>query len=338
MLARNLYRYVWRTSRPQQIMICVLTMIIAPLAAATLELQRRIVDDAVGARSINLLILLCALYVGVICLRTRLKYALSMYQGAAVETIARDLRFRIMKKARSLKYGRKAISADQGSGTVVSLLGAETEDMSGFAGDAFSLPLLQGGTILFVVGYLLWVEPVLAILAVVVYFPQAVIVPVVQRTINRLGRLRIKLARNLGNLALRNTEDRKKTVRRHPGSVFIDRLYRIRIWIHLRKYFLAELGNFLDSLGPIIVLTVGGYLAIQGQTQVSTLVVFISVQKIADPWSQIINFYRAVSNTAVMHELICARLKGAPFPSRAEAVAGKKPARWRTKRPTKRRS
>jgi hypothetical protein len=48
MIARDLYRYVWRTSRPKQLAICLLTMMIAPLSAV-IELQRRIVDD-VGRR------------------------------------------------------------------------------------------------------------------------------------------------------------------------------------------------------------------------------------------------------------------------------------------------
>jgi ABC-type multidrug transport system fused ATPase/permease subunit len=311
MLIGNLYRYIWHTSRSKQLVICMLTMIIAPLSMAILELQRRIIDDAIGTRSIKLLALLGTIYVGVICLRAVLKYTLGMFQGAAVETVALDLRRRIMEKAGALKRNRKKNSPDDDSGTVVSMLGAETEDMSGFAGDALSLPLLQGGTILFVVGYLLWIQPIIAIVAVVVYFPQAVIVPVMQRTINRLGRLRIRLARNLGNLALRSSTRQNKSAKQGPGGALIDRLYRIRIWIYQRKNFLAELGNFLDSAGPIIVLTIGGYLAIQGKTQVSTLVVFISgLQKISDPWNQIINFYRTISNTAVMHAMIRDKLEG----------------------------
>lgn len=310
MPVRDLYRYVWRTSRRQQLVICLLTALIAPTSAVILELQRRIVDDAVGSRTIRLLALLCALYLGVVCLRTGLKYVLGMFQGAAVETVARDLRLRIMKRTRPPEQKGKASTADAGSGTVVSLLGAETEDMSGFAGDAFSLPLLQAGTILFVVGYLLWVEPVITVLAVIVYFPQAAIVPLVQHTINRLGRLRIQLARNLGNLAVHKPGRSAAAAKRPPGRVLIDRLYRIRMWIYLRKYFLAELSNFLDQLGPIIVLAVGGYLVIRGEAQASTLVVFISgLQKISDPWSQIINFYRTVSNTAVMHAMIFSKLK-----------------------------
>jgi hypothetical protein len=50
----------------------------------------------------------------------------------------------------------------------------------------------------------------------------------------------------------------------------------------------------------------------QGKTQIGTLVVFITgLAKIADPWDQLINFYRSVSNTAVMYDMINTRLKGA---------------------------
>ncbi len=49
------------------------------------------------------------------------------------------------------------------------MLGVETEDISGFAGDALAVPMLSIGTILYVAGYLIWVEPAIAILAVVIY-------------------------------------------------------------------------------------------------------------------------------------------------------------------------
>jgi hypothetical protein len=61
------------------------------------------------------------------------------------------------------------------------------------------------------------------------------------------------------------------------------------------------------------VLTLGGYLAIIGETQVSTLVVFISgLQKIADPWDQMITFFRTISNTGVMYDMIREKLAGTP--------------------------
>jgi ABC-type multidrug transport system fused ATPase/permease subunit len=310
-LRRALYHYVWRTSRSKQIAICVLTMMLAPLATVPLELQRRIIDHALNQRNLKLLIFLAGVYFAVVCVQGVFKYVLNMVKGMAIETIARELRLKIVKNARKTRLHKAPGAADLNDSTIVAMVAAETEDLSGFAGDALSIPLLNGATIAYVAGYLLWIQPGIAILAMLLYFPQAVIVPVTQRTINRLARLRIQLARNLGQLAIRDSS-RPSGREKIPGRILINQMYKVRIWIYLRKYALAALGNFLDSLGPIIVLAVGGYFVMQGETQIGTLVVFISgLGKIADPWDQLINFYRSVSNTAVMYDMINVRLANA---------------------------
>jgi ABC-type multidrug transport system fused ATPase/permease subunit len=303
-LARELYRYVWLTSRSSQFGICLLTIIVVPLSTAVLEIQRRVVDDAIVPGNAAMLTSLCSAYLAITVFRIGLKYLLDMAKGRTVETLARDLRQRIIKSA--LCRSRPVLEIDHmGAGTVVSMLGGETDDLSGFAGEALSLPLLNGGIILSVIGYLLWVEPRIAALALLVYLPQLSILPAMQATINRLGRLRIRLIRGLGNLAARNMDHHADELVKLPSNSYIDRIYRIRMAIYLRKYFLSELGNFLDSFGPILVFAIGGYLAITGQTKLGTLVVFTSgLQKIADPLDQLVGFYRNVSNTAVMYDLI----------------------------------
>ena len=309
---RPLYGYIWQTSRSSQITICLITAFITPLPTISLEFQRRIVDDAVGARNVRLLVWLGAGYAVVVCLRLLLKYVADILKGRTAEVVARDLRLRIMKATQAIWPRKGKKPDDEKLGTAIAMLGAETEDMSGFAGDAFSLPILTGGTVLWVVGYLIWVEPLIAAIALLLYFPQLLIVPATQFTINRLARLRIRQLRSLSHLAMHGPSNGRKRGQ-IVGKVIIDRLYRLRMWIYIRKFFLAELGNFLDSLGPIIVLTVGGYLAITGETQVGTLVVFISgLQKIAEPWDQLVTFYRSVSNTGVMYGMIRTRLAGPP--------------------------
>jgi ABC-type multidrug transport system fused ATPase/permease subunit len=243
----------------------------------------------------------------VICIQGGLKYLLNMVEGTAIETMAREIRRKLLCK---LAGARPSERTELNSGSIVSILTGETEDASGFAGEAVAVPLLAGGTILYVLGYLVWVQPEIAILAIAIYSPQAIVVPLTQHTINRLARLRIQLVRNLGHVAVRSFESvapQGGTVR---GLVLSDRIFRIRIWIYFRKFWLAALGNFLDSVGTIIVLTFGGYLVIEGKTEVSTLVVFMSgLAKIADPWDQLVNFYRSVSNTAVMYGMIQTKLQ-----------------------------
>ena len=95
----------------------------------------------------------------------------------------------------------------------------------------------------------------------------------------------------------------------------VESIFTTRMLIYRYKYFLTFLGNFLDALGPLVVLLAGGYLVIRGQTDISTLVVFISgFQKIADPWDQLVTFYRTVSNARVSYGLVAEALSGARKP------------------------
>jgi ABC-type multidrug transport system fused ATPase/permease subunit len=283
-----------------------------------LELQRRIMNQALVSGNIGLLAVLGGIYLAVVCLQGGIKFWLNMLKGSAIEGIARDIRVRIVCRTVEQRGPGGQSKGDLGAGTSVAMLSGETEDVSGFGGDAFGLPLLTGGTIAYVAGYLLWVEPAIAILAVVIYLPQALIVPATQYSINRLARLRILNVRSLGRIAAR--PDIAGPESHVTGKSVIARIYDLRIAIYFRKYALAALGNFLDSLGVIIVLTVGGYLVIHGTTQVGTLLVFISgLNKIADPWDELINFYRSVSNTAVAYDMIRKQLEtsadGTAYPS-----------------------
>lgn len=300
-----LYSFVWRTTRKLQIRICVLTALLSPLALVPLELQRRIVEDVTTTRDIVLLIELGLAYLAALIALGAFKYVLNIQRGKALETAGRDLRRRILIRVNSPAPQIEGNAAEIDAGKVVSMLASESEDVAGFAADAFSLPLLQGGTILFVLGYLIWLNPIIAVLALVIYFPQAVIVPKTQNIINRWTLIVRRSLRLMGLLAVQSSESASGSAKRPPGSELIERVYAVRIKIYSRKYLLTALGNFLDALGPLVVLIVGGWLVIDGKTEVSTLFVLISgFQRVSDPWDQIVTFYRAISNSEVLYRMI----------------------------------
>ena len=98
---------------------------------------------------------------------------------------------------------------------------------------------------------------------------------------------------------------------RKQAGLFIRLVFKIRMIIYQQKYILTILGNFLNSFGILVVLLVGGYMVIHNQTNVSTLVIFMSgFQKISDPWDQLIQFYRSVSNARVTFSLVAEVLDG----------------------------
>jgi len=60
---KDLYRYVWKISSRDQVILSVLSVTLFLLELAPLELQRRIVNSAVDRRAFEVIGLLCLLYV-----------------------------------------------------------------------------------------------------------------------------------------------------------------------------------------------------------------------------------------------------------------------------------
>jgi ABC-type bacteriocin/lantibiotic exporter with double-glycine peptidase domain len=304
-LPSSVMRYVWLTSRHSQLRICLLTAIAAPLSMVPLELQRRIVDIALAEHSIRLLLALTAGYLAVVLLQNGMKFLLNMSKGRVLEDVTRELRYRVLGVPTALSSTSRRDAID--TGTIVSVVAAEAEDVGGFASECLSVPLLQGGTILSIAGYLLWMEPWIAVFSLLIYLPQAIVVPRVQQLINLRIRLKTRLMRRLSRNATDNANGSAKApdmVRRRLQDL-VEAVYTTRMKIYARKFFVTFFGNVMDALGPIIVLLVGGYLVISGQAEVGTLVVFISgFQRLTGPWDELVNYYRTAANAQVAYDLL----------------------------------
>jgi ABC-type multidrug transport system fused ATPase/permease subunit len=311
-MPKYVYQYIWRVTGRRQMMLCVLTAIVVALTAAPLELQRRITDDAFGPKNLNLLILYCTIYLVLLVVQGTTKYFLNVSRGRTVEIVSRLLRLQIFNHLSELAAREKGAAAPAARGATVSIMSSEAEDLAGFVGDSFSMPLQQGGTAVAIFGYLIWVNPMIAGFAAILYLPQLFVVPPTQHGINRNSVTYAKTLRKVGDIVVGLTSGKGAN-----GSVagqfkrMVNRAFELRIRIYRMKFFLTALGNFLDALGPLIVFAVGGWLVIQGRVPVSTIVVFISgVQKVSDPWDQLITFYRTASNSQAKYELIHQTLEG----------------------------
>lgn len=263
-------------------------------------------------QDLRYMLLLCGLYLVVLLIQGGLKYALNVYRGSVVERVALQLRDRIFTVLVDgpLKRGGQQVAIDKGA--VVSMTSAEVEEVAGFVGDSISFPLLQAGTAFGTLGYLFWVQPEIAAFALALFIPQMVLVPLGQRRINRWAAIHARLLRKLGGVIV--TGDVRLT-HAHRARRF-GKLARgartTRVLIYRVKFFLTFLGNFIDAVGPLIVLAVGGYLVLHGRAEVGTLVVFISgFQKVADPWDQLLTFYRTTSNARTKYRLIVDTLPAA---------------------------
>jgi ABC-type multidrug transport system fused ATPase/permease subunit len=299
--AGSLYGYVWRMSGWHQAWLSALAVLVAVLSMAPLELQRRIVNDAVGDADLHLLVLLGALYLAVLTLLAGLKYLLRVGQGWLGESAIRYTRKHLLGIHRRPDPDR----GDE-SGRAVSIIGDEVERLGGFVGEAVAEPLVNGGMVVAILGYMLVVEPLLTAACLAFFVPQLIAVPTIQRFVNRLVEKRIDLLRDFGDQVAAAAAGDEDSLRPAEDAK-LSAIYRNRIRIYLLKFASKSLVNFFNGLAPVAALLIGGYLVILGQTSIGVVVAFISgFDRLADPLRQLIAFYRLAAQSRVRHDAIAA--------------------------------
>jgi ABC-type bacteriocin/lantibiotic exporter with double-glycine peptidase domain len=298
---RRLYAYVWSISARDQVILSALAVVAFLLELAPLELQRRIVNDAVGHQPFKFIAVLCLLYLALVIVQGGTKLVLNVYRGSVSERASRRLRLEpgLLAIAKSGKDG-----ASEDEGVAISIVVSEVDAVGGFVGTSFSEPVLNGGIMLSVFGYMLFLQPWLALVAMVLLIPQFFFIPVLQEAINRRTEKRIKTARALaveivdGKSA--QAEAGQPTYRRRVGDI-----YRLNMQIYRRKFGMTFLMNLIHQLGVIGILFVGSLLLIRGQTEVGTVVAFISgLTRTNDPWNDLVTYFRDLTNAGVKFRLI----------------------------------
>jgi len=308
-MPKSLYRYVLDHARNQQIGLALLTLVLAALQPVPLELQRRALDDAVANGDLNLLVLLCGFYLAAILASSVVKFGVRLWRDYISASLTRQLRgdtFTHIYTDNCPPQYRKDGNGGIDNGAVVSILSNEVEKLGGFGGEAISTPLLQVGTLVAVLGYMLVVEPVIAAIAIGLYLPQFVIVPIAQARMNRLAKSKAEATRDLGDFMV--DEPDEDLFDRDPPDRFntlSDDILTLRRKFVLTKHVMKTVNNLLIALGPFGVIAYGGYLAIQGEVQVGVIVAFISgLERIGDPIRQLIGSYRAIADARMRYGLL----------------------------------
>ncbi|MGO4726672.1 MULTISPECIES: ABC transporter transmembrane domain-containing protein [unclassified Inquilinus] len=305
-MPRSLYRYIWQVSGRNQIFLSLLAVAVFLLDLAPLELQRRIVNGALAKHELRDLIVLGLLYVAAVLVQGGLKYGLNVYRGAVSEAANRRLRLQLSPETTKRTEGAETARQE---GVDISIIVSEVEAVGGFIGASISDAILNGGLLLAVFGYMLVLQPWMALVAVVLFFPQFLFIPFLQKAINRRTESRIKVLRALSveivdEAAERRGPRKPGTYRRRVGDI-----YKLNMQIFRRKFGMNFLMNLLHQLGVIGILFVGGWFVIQGRTEVGTVVAFISgLTRVNDPWGDLVNYFRDMTNARVKYRLIAKAL------------------------------
>jgi ABC-type bacteriocin/lantibiotic exporter with double-glycine peptidase domain len=296
-MPRSVIAYALRSTGRHQAGLAVLSIAVFLLSTAPLELQRRIINTIVDRGAFQTVLWLAMGYGAVALAEQSLKLALNVYRGWVSENAVRSLR---MQASGSARMASRTTADD--TGVEISVMLEEVEPIGGFTGISVSEPLLQGGVLVSVMTYMLYLDGSLTLLALAFFLPQLVFVPLLQMAINRRAQSRILTKRGLSG------EIVKTAIASGQGWGWINgpvnRVFTLNMGIYKLKFTMNLLMNVMHHSAVAVALGVGGWLALQDRIEVGTVVAIVAgMGKLNDPWGDLVNWARELSVVDVKYRL-----------------------------------
>ena len=308
-LPSRYYGLVWKLSGGDQVWLVLMSGIIAVLNTVPIEIQRRTIDRSLKQGSFHSLTLFVAAYAAAVLVQGGLKLVFNIYRSWIAEHATRSVRSFINRRNEDEPAAPKTESADEG--TEISMIIAESEPVGAFMGESISEPLLQGGIMVSVIGYLIYLQPAMSIVIAAVFLPQFVFVPLMQRAITRRAEARIAKLRSAGEAVVGQDDGER---RRAAQDQRFEEVFRLNVGVFKLKFTMNFLTNLSHQLGIAGILGIGGLFVVSGKTQVGTIVAFISgLATIKDPWDDLTTWYQTMTVTLARYGLLNEALtKGRP--------------------------
>jgi len=320
-MERRLFRYIWQHSRREQIVLLALTVLTFPVLYLTLELPKRIINDAIGAESpdyalagveigqIGYLLLLCAAFLGAVIVWGLVKMRLNTMKGILAERLLRRFRYELI--GRILRFPLPHFRRTS-QGEMVSIVTSEAEPLGGIMGDALAQPVFQAGQMLTILGFLFVQSVWLGLTAIALIPLQAWLIPKLQREVNLLNKARVqevrRFAERIGETVAGAGDIRVNGIVPWTMANFTDglgRLFDIRYRIYQKKYFMKFVNNLISQLTPFFFFSIGGYLVIEGSLTLGALVAALAAYKdLSAPWKELLAYYNQSQDMSLRYETI----------------------------------
>lgn len=232
-LEHNLFAYIWRHNRREQIAVIAVVLLSLPFYFLSLNLPKLIVNgpiqgggferegatqpflhiafdvpgalrewfgekvtllDGAALDRMDSLFALSAFFLLLVCINGLFKFRINTMKGLMGERLLRRMRYELVDRVLRFPVGHfRKVRQAE----VASMVKDEVEPIGGFIGDAYAQPLFLGGqaltALLFILVQSLW----LGLVAAGVVLFQAFVIPKLRRPILRLGRTRQLQARDL---------------------------------------------------------------------------------------------------------------------------------------------
>ena len=320
-LAPSIYGYILHHSLREQIYLVVVTLISFPFLYYSLDLPKLIVNRAISGKDfpqnfmgwdfdqIPYLLVLCCIFLVLVLINGWFKLHLNVRKGQVGERMLRRLRYQLYERVLRFPLHHFDRTA---TGQVIAMMTGELEPVGGFIGDAFALPISQGGTLLTIFVFMFVQDPILGAAAVAFYPLQGYLIPKMQRIIRRLGRERVRKVRGLSD-RIAETVAARAEIRANDAAVYqlsdisqrLGEIYDIRFEIYNRKFFVKFLNNLIGNLTPFLFFLIGGYFVIKAELSFGALVAVLAAYKdLSSPWKELLDFYQNQQDVAIKYEQV----------------------------------
>ena len=322
-MEENLFRYIWRYSKADQIKTLLLVLLSLPFYFLALDLPKRIVNSGISGQGfeeegalqpfmqfsvplgetlfgqeilvfegflldqLGLLFALSFAFLGLVVVNGLFKFVINTLKGQLGERMLRRLRFQLTDRVLRfpILHMRKVRQAE-----IATMIKDEVEPLGGFIGEAFITPAFLGSQALTAMIFIMIQSFWLGLVAMSIVLVQAFLIPRLRKRLLTLGRERQLTARALaGRIA--EIVDGSTVIQANNTSNFeraeissrLGVIFKIRYEIYQRKFFVKFLNNFLAQVTPFIFYAGGGYLVIQGSLDIGSLVAVIAAYKDLPP-------------------------------------------------------
>lgn len=309
MMDKNIFAFIVRHSKKEQALITAVTFVSFPMLYSILMIPKEIINllqvDPSEQREIfgtsldtlEYMLALCGVFLALILANGLLKMGLNTLKGRVGERLVWRLRHRLLQRLLRFPLGH---FQDVSQGELSSSVVAEVDPLASFFGEAIAQPLFQVGTMATVLVFMFMQDPLLGGACVAIVPVQAYIVPKLQYQVKLLGKERVQRARKLAE-AIGETTETIREIRTNGTqdvilamlSDHLARIFRIRLSIYKKKYFVKFLNNTLNQITPFLFYSVGGYLVLAGDLTLGALVAAIAAHKeFVAPWKELLVYYQ----------------------------------------------
>ncbi len=313
------FKFIFRYSARQQIVLLVLACLSFPFLYYSLELPKLIINDAIGSENfpkaiwkwefeqIKYLMILCTAFLVLVGIRFGLRYYVNVYKGQLGERMLRRLRYILF--ARILRFPVPHFRKTS-QGELISMITAEVEPLGGFIGDALAVPAFEGGTLLTILIFMFAQDWILGVAAISLYPVQMYLIPKLQRQVNLLAKQRVRAVRKLSE-RISESVSGVEEMHAHDTSELeraefaqqVGVIQGIRYQIYRKKFFIKFLNNVIGQATPFFFYSIGGYLVIKGELTFGALVAILAAYKdLSSPWKELLRWYQVKEDTRIKYD------------------------------------